>query len=157
VRDVCCVLCRVQVGTAPNRLFVLDLDTISYSCDPLISISLQVKLFETTNVIEVHYRKAIEGPAPPSRCGGLSFPVVTGVEEAWGSAGTTAGNLSAVYYPNGDTTFPLIEFSAVRYALTGSLQAYSCGTQQLTVTDGGGMQQPNALKYLCAHLFFPAF
>ena len=85
------------LGTAPNRVFILQFTNIPHypSGNP---VTMQYKLFETTNVIEVHYQAA------PSDGGTHS----AGIENADGTVG--------VQYSYG--TAALTTPEAVRYAPT---------------------------------------
>ncbi|WP_299216161.1 immunoglobulin-like domain-containing protein [uncultured Aquimarina sp.] len=42
------------IGTAPNRILIMDFDNVAHIDDPMQGTTTQVKLFETTNTIEIH-------------------------------------------------------------------------------------------------------
>jgi hypothetical protein len=72
------------IGTAPMRRFVVQWANFPFFGDNASRTTFQVKLFETTNVIEFHYC-ALMATMPASRAGGDSATV--GLENATGSAG----------------------------------------------------------------------
>ncbi|MDY8134877.1 T9SS type A sorting domain-containing protein [Aquimarina sp. 2201CG5-10] len=42
------------IGTAPNRILIIDFDNVAHVDDALFTTTTQVKLFETSNRIEIH-------------------------------------------------------------------------------------------------------
>ncbi len=73
------------IGTAPNRRMVLEwFDSIIYAASTS-NLGYQVKLYETTNVIEFHYCTLTAGSSTAARVSGGSATV--GLENATGSAG----------------------------------------------------------------------
>ncbi|MFO0606484.1 MAG: hypothetical protein U0324_25150 [Polyangiales bacterium] len=79
------------LGAAPNRRFVVQwTDFTLPSPDNTARLTFQVKLFETTNVIEVHYCAVTAGNA---RASGNSATV--GVEDPTGASGTEISYLTA--------------------------------------------------------------
>lgn len=42
------------IGIAPNRILIMDFDNVAHIDDPDLGTTVQVKLFETTNRIEIH-------------------------------------------------------------------------------------------------------
>ena len=84
------------LGSAPNRVFILQFTNIQHYSAAATPVTMQFKLFETTNVIEVHYQAA------PSDGGTHS----AGIENADGTAGVQC------YYGTATLTTP----EAVRYA-----------------------------------------
>ncbi|WP_298543369.1 immunoglobulin-like domain-containing protein [uncultured Aquimarina sp.] len=42
------------IGTAPNRILIMDFDNVAHIDDAMQGTTTQVKLFETTNTIEIH-------------------------------------------------------------------------------------------------------
>ncbi len=71
------------LGTAPNRRFVISWVHWTTKGDPNNRVSFQAKLFETTNVIELHYCGM--QPADNARANGSSATV--GLESLSGTAG----------------------------------------------------------------------
>lgn len=67
---------KSTVGTAPNRIFVLEFTNIPLCCTTTPAVSTQVLLYETTNVIEIHTTNSV----------GLS-PATMGIENIGGTAG----------------------------------------------------------------------
>ncbi len=66
-------------GTAPNRIFVVEFNEVPHfgGLDP---VTFQIKLFETTNVIEVHYLKA-----PAANVAGTDRNHTAGIENGGGT------------------------------------------------------------------------
>ncbi len=83
------------LGTTPNQVFIVQFTGVAHCCGSADPVTMQFKIFETSNVIEVHYDTA------PSDTGTHS----AGLENPAGSAG--------VQYFLGDTSLP--PRLAVRY------------------------------------------
>jgi len=78
---------RVQTfGTAPNRRFVVDWrDFKFFSVGSETHLRFQVKIFESTNVIQLHYCRLFTGGTSTARVTGSSATI--GVENATGTDG----------------------------------------------------------------------
>lgn len=83
----------VTIGTSPNQVFILTFDRIRHCCGPNNdSVTVQVKLFEGTNVIEIHSVKNVSDGSPQTM----------GLEDALGQdADTISGR-------NGNPAFSVI-------------------------------------------------
>ncbi len=68
-------------GTVPNRIFVVEFNAVPHfgGLDP---VSFQIKLFETTNIVEVHYREA-----PAAFIVGTQRDHTAGIENGDGTIG----------------------------------------------------------------------
>ncbi len=100
------------LGSAPNRVFILQFTNIQHYGGGN-AVTMQWKLFETTNVIEVHYQAA------PSDGGTHS----AGIENADGTVGVQ------YYYGTAGLTTP----EAVQYAPTPVYTATDTDTATVTV------------------------
>lgn len=71
-------------GTAPNRRFIVEYSNVKFynGAANTGSVSFQIKLYETSNDIEVHITNAVD-PAPSAH--------YTGIENATGTAGLSPG------------------------------------------------------------------
>ena len=101
------------LGSAPNRLFIVQFSAVPHCCGSNDPVTMQWKLFEGTNVIEVHYQAA---PADNS-------PHTAGIENADGSAG------AQWYYGMVALATP----EAVRYAPVPEYSATDTDTATVTV------------------------
>lgn len=86
------------LGTAPNRRFVVQWTNFSNYNDRMARMTFQAKLFETTNVIELHYCAITPGAMPPLATGSSA---TIGIENADGTRGrqhshNTAMSVSAM-------------------------------------------------------------
>ncbi len=100
------------LGSAPNRVFIVQFTNVPHYSSGN-AVTMQFKLFETTNVIEVHYQAA------PSDGGTHS----AGIENADGSAGVQW------YYGTAGLTTP----EAVQYTPTPVYSATDTDTATVTV------------------------
>lgn len=77
-------------GTAPNRKLVINFNAVPYLANPDSTVTSQIILYETTNVIEIHHTLV-------NQSGGFfSSPQTEGIEDSTGMFGDVAGtrNLS---------------------------------------------------------------
>ncbi len=65
------------IGTAPNRTLIIDFDGIYHFEGPEWMVTSQVKLFETSNIVEIHSTSIIPVEVP-----GENYPVTQGIENA---------------------------------------------------------------------------
>jgi hypothetical protein len=63
------------IGSAPNRILVMDFDAIPFCCNNTAKVTTQVKLFENSNRIEIHSTD-VEGS-----------PMTQGIENEFGTDG----------------------------------------------------------------------
>jgi len=77
------------LGAAPNRRFVIQWTDWSLLSDDTSRLTFQAKLFETTNVVELHYCALTAAAAYVARASGDSATV--GVEDATGANGFLVG------------------------------------------------------------------
>ncbi|MCX6875772.1 MAG: hypothetical protein NTW21_18480 [Verrucomicrobia bacterium] len=82
------------LGTAPNRRFIVQWQNVSYYSTPAKHVTFQIKLFEGTNIAEMHY-KALDPTAETLRNFGI------GIQNATADSGITHGygiesNLGAI-------------------------------------------------------------
>ena len=88
-------------GTAPDRVFTAEWYRIrTYSSNPYSRISFQVRLFETSNIIEFHYGTAESGTHNPSESASIGIEDATGgpghfIEATTGSMTTGVANLTS--------------------------------------------------------------
>lgn len=68
------------LGTTPNQIFIVQFTGVAHCCGSADPVTMQFKLFETTNVIEVHYQAAPGDSSEPDDHS-------AGLENADGSAG----------------------------------------------------------------------
>lgn len=76
------------VGTAPNRRFVVEWDTWGLIEDPTAQLRFQAKLFEGTQVIELHYCSLTMGTMTDLQTGRHA---TIGIENAAGTRGVLIG------------------------------------------------------------------
>ncbi|MEZ4767459.1 MAG: hypothetical protein R2844_03430 [Caldilineales bacterium] len=100
------------MGTAPNRVFIVEFNGVPHFPDGN-NVSMEFKLYEGTNVIEVHYQAAPNDGSQHS----------AGVENQDGTVGVQ-------YYLGFD---PLPSNSAVRYTPAESVSASSTDTATVNV------------------------
>ena len=81
------------LGTAPNRRFVVQWTNFSNYNDRMARMTFQAKLFETTNVIELHYCAITPGAMPPLATGSSA---TIGIENADGTRGLQHSNNTAM-------------------------------------------------------------
>ena len=62
------------VGTAPNRRFIVEFNSVPHCCGTSNPTSMQFKLFEGSNNIEVHYAAAPVAPNAAAHTAGLEAP-----------------------------------------------------------------------------------
>jgi len=46
------------IGTSPNRIFIVRLNNVGHCCSGSYPINAEAKLYETSNIIELHYQNA---------------------------------------------------------------------------------------------------
>ncbi len=91
----------LTTGSAPNQIFVVEYNVLHYGgADPVV---FQIKLFETTNVIEVHYQKA-----PAANILGTDRSHTAGIENGDGTIGL-------VYYFGLNALADLLNPKYIRY------------------------------------------
>jgi PKD repeat protein len=97
-------------GTAPSRTFTAEwFRVLTYNSTATARISFQVKLFETTNVIEFHYGSLETGSHHSSESASI------GLEDATGGTGhfieaTTGSNTTAVTNLVSTTDWPMVNY-----------------------------------------------
>lgn len=81
------------VGTAPNRIFVLEFDHVFHYGTTVGSApaTFQVQLYETSNIIEVHYQDApgfndYQTGFPANQSAGIERDAFTGLQYYYGTS-----------------------------------------------------------------------
>ena len=126
-------------GVAPNRIAVLQFTDIPFCCNSTPQVTTQVKLFESTNVIEIHSTSV------------TGSPMTQGIENIDGTIGlTVAGRNSAnwntqndfvAFVPEGDQN--VADNCGLVYDIALSQDTFTCddigeNTVTITVTDEAG-------------------
>ncbi len=141
------------IGTSPNKIFVAEYTNVVHHSDTANAVSMQIKLFESSNDIEVHCQAC---PSPTSE------PHSQGIEDESGQGGYSPDGRSSLDFSlfseatafrpvsgdghNGNTEFVLLEsfddglppvFSNGLFELeTGDWEAKDVREDTLTVYDG---------------------
>jgi hypothetical protein len=114
------------MGSAPNRYLVVQFTGVPHCCSPGNSpVTMQFKLFEGSNVIEVHYQAALSNGGDHS----------AGIENQDGTVG-------AQYYLG---TAALTTPEAVRYTPTETVEASDTDTATVLVSDPDITVNPTSL------------
>lgn len=113
-------------GTAPNRIFKLEVlnagmydeyDLYSTNND---SLSFQLWLYETSNIVEIHYGGS-QFTHPSDYFFITGYPIVGFVKNI-DIDGT--GNIDALYYLKGDASAPAIDSVNSIFSISGGLNSY---------------------------------
>jgi PKD repeat protein len=125
--DVNSTLRYKTTGTTPSRVFTAEWDSVlTYSSYATARISFQVKLFESTNVIEFHYGNIETGTPSSNESASIGIEDATGgsghfVEATTGSTTTGISNLKCL------ANWPTINY---RFAPPAPLQTF----QDITIS-----------------------
>ena len=111
-------------GSAPNRIFTVEWKgVLSYASDATAQLNFQVKLFETTNVIEFHYGSVASGMHSGSEGASIGLDDASGnyIEATSGTSFWCASNLtSQSSWPTVNYRFTPPPVKETFYRLVGS-------------------------------------
>ena len=100
-------------GTAPNQVFTVEwTDVLAYSVDATARLNFQVKLYETTNVVEFCYGTYTAGTHATTEGASIGIKGLTGgagdfIEATTGTTNTVITNLES------DTDWPIVNYEFI--------------------------------------------
>jgi hypothetical protein len=142
-------------GTTPDRVFTVEWSRIrSYSGSTYVRISFQVKLYETSNIIEFHYGTVESGTHSASESASIGLEDATSgtnhyLEATTGTMNTVVTNLSsATNWPSSNYRFtpnPRLHFNNLTINKTNSTVSVSSDVKvhgNISVNPGSTLDVP---------------
>lgn len=143
------------LGTAPNRVFIAQWTNTQYCCSGPIAATFQIKLFETTNLIEAHYNsmttdthQGLAGIQDQSGTSGLTY-LYSNVPSQWNALANTAVRYMA--FVNSPPT-PLPSTVNLSEDCNPALSTSGCATPA-TVTLTGSDPDAGDSRYYCIQTY----